>query len=1376
MITTFLSLILQANSGHVEALDNQVVYIKNSYAVGAYLYEDSEGTLRYGIPLKNEQSFQWILNKTSKGVTIQNKFTSHFITLKSFLGNNTDPVKCLLLDENDDHFYWDVKLDVEENESQNISSKSAEYEGYVLHLEGITNGQVAAEKLSGDNLSWGNVRWLLKKESEINFDAIIRDGFCILNNLSQKYLYEVNGEVKYGVPTSPDDAYIWLIEVQADDSKLIKNKKSGKYLSMDLYDSLTSTLGTASSVTKDLGKWDFSISVQTTIKSKSTDYVGYGLMINATSDTSLNAKALTSIATQNKLWSVLSASSVKNAVGDLVLDDKIYNLKNAWFSMYLIEDNGMATYGNAKTSDPYAQWKIIYDSVSKKTKLQNVGSGNYLHAGDGENGLIIDNKEIYYWYLLRNKSDLYPEAVVFQDSTDSTKYLHMEALNGYAENSNAVQPNWGTPHWIPIVYDATKPNATFEKVEMSNKFVRIKSVYGTDNYLYETAAGGLAYGKIGEKDARSHWQFEESANGYYLKNRKYINYIANMGNGVIRTYKKVDDIVSGGEFVLYVDDTTKEYVICNYYTGLKDYLQPYLNISSLSGLAKSSLVPVDAKTTKWTIIDALDVEEENPVSELGNVDLTVIEDTNVYKIVNGSKTLDGIYSIEYYGSSARIQKEGTDLYLYNNNGKLEYRKISNPYDAKLLFTLTDGLGATYAKNGTLQLKLNKTATKAVYKAQSNFVYNDYRSFAVNAQQGGNYQISLELTTSSDTRVYINGYDVGLYSDSNNTFYLNKGINTIKVSNAINVTALNVYDSYNINYRGATVDYVTFEAELMETNGKVLDEDRTYRTIASESSRRSAVILDGTTQYVRFVLTENTNALVIRYSIPDTLDGVGQDATLNLYIDNAKKTAINMTSRFTHLYGAYPWTNNPSDGNVHVYYDEVKVMLDQVYPAGTVIKLQKDVSNYAKSYVIDFVETSLVEGANQKPLNAVSITDYGAIANDNISDLNALLTAIEVAHASNKEVWIPEGQFIIDQPITISYDNLIIRGAGRWHTSISGGVVFFINADNVEFYDFALNGVANTRRDSEDRAAFEVKKNTAKGLVIQNLWITHYKCGFWLSYIDDVYIVGNRVRYTYADGLNLHAGVVNGVVEQNDFISTGDDTIGLWSQGVSNLNIVVKNNTIKSPWLANAVGVYGGTNISVIDNIMLDTIYAGAGVNISSNFQPTPFAGSIKVLRNSIIRCGSDNNTFNVGGIWFNTVLGYDNKATNTVSDNLVLNSTYQGIYFGGGGLIKNIKFDKNVVLSSGTWGLDISSASSGNLVATNNLIDKSMLENIKNNSTKFASDISVEYIKTNNVVVSKWNPTKLVIFGVINVLFIAFISYALIYFKKAVIKTSKGGN
>ena len=181
----------------------------------------------------------------------------------------------------------------------------------------------------------------------------------------------------------------------------------------------------------------------------------------------------------------------------------------------------------------------------------------------------------------------------------------------------------------------------------------------------------------------------------------------------------------------------------------------------------------------------------------------------------------------------------------------------------------------------------------------------------------------------------------------------------------------------------------------------------------------------------------------------------------------------MTSKYSHLYGAYPWSNDPKEGNEHVYYDEVRVLLDKTYKKGTEIKLQKDVSSYAEYYVIDLVEGYLIDEPLTKPENAVSITDFGAISNDGESDLNALITALSVANVSNK-VWIPEGVFNFEGLVSIDNDNTVIRGAGNFYTIIQGGVSFMINASNTSFYDFSLMGEAITRRDNIDKRPLKLK--------------------------------------------------------------------------------------------------------------------------------------------------------------------------------------------------------------------------------------------------------------------------------------------------------------
>ena len=92
-----------------------------------------------------------------------------------------------------------------------------------------------------------------------------------------------------------------------------------------------------------------------------------------------------------------------------------------------------------------------------------------------------------------------------------------------------------------------------------------------------------------------------------------------------------------------------------------------------------------------------------------------------------------------------------------------------------------------------------------------------------------------------------------------------------------------YDGY-----GAAVPYVPYEAEAAQTNAEVLPFDTTYvKAIQSEASQRQAVKLNQTGDYVTFTLTEDTNALVLRYSMPDSADGAGLDDTLSLYVNGSK---------------------------------------------------------------------------------------------------------------------------------------------------------------------------------------------------------------------------------------------------------------------------------------------------------------------------------------------------------------------------------------------------------------------------------------------------------------------------------------------------------
>ena len=168
--------------------------------------------------------------------------------------------------------------------------------------------------------------------------------------------------------------------------------------------------------------------------------------------------------------------------------------------------------------------------------------------------------------------------------------------------------------------------------------------------------------------------------------------------------------------------------------------------------------------------------------------------------------------------------------------------------------------------------------------------------------------------------------------------------------------------------GASVPFVEYEAEDAATNGTAIGPDRTYTTLPSEASGRRAVTLTGSGQYVEFTLTAPANAMTVRYSIPDSADGSGADAPIE--VDAGGTTAdLALTSRYSWFYGGYPFSNDPAAGNPHHFYDDARMMFDHTLAAGTTVRLAVPSSGAAASYTIDLADFEQVGDPIAAPAGA-----------------------------------------------------------------------------------------------------------------------------------------------------------------------------------------------------------------------------------------------------------------------------------------------------------------------------------------------------------------------------------------------------------------------
>lgn len=153
-------------------------------------------------------------------------------------------------------------------------------------------------------------------------------------------------------------------------------------------------------------------------------------------------------------------------------------------------------------------------------------------------------------------------------------------------------------------------------------------------------------------------------------------------------------------------------------------------------------------------------------------------------------------------------------------------------------------------------------------------------------------------------------------------------------------------------------WVRYEAEDARTTGQVRGPSRVYYSPESESSGRRYVRLESEGQFVEFTAIQSGEGLVVRYSIPDTPEGDGQNATLSLYRNGKYEKKLLLTSRHAWSYGNFPWSNNPKEGKPHHFYDEARSRVDEI-KVGDTIRLQKDAKDIADYYLIDLIELEKV---------------------------------------------------------------------------------------------------------------------------------------------------------------------------------------------------------------------------------------------------------------------------------------------------------------------------------------------------------------------------------------------------------------------------------
>ena len=460
--------------------------------------------------------------------------------------------------------------------------------------------------------------------------------------------------------------------------------------------------------------------------------------------------------------------------------------------------------------------------------------------------------------------------------------------------------------------------------------------------------------------------------------------------------------------------------------------------------------------------------------------------------------------------------------------------------------------------------------------------------------------------------------------------------------------------------------------------------------------------------------QSITAINIRSCIPDAPAGGGITSTIDLYVNGTLRQAFSVNSLQNYCYEGTNYNGqadkNPADNDPRGFWNDTHAFITGAPLApGDTLTLQKDAANTAAFYYIDVVDLEAPPPPLPQPANSLSILSYGAVSNNLSSDNTAAINnCFAAARAQGKIAWIPPGTFCISAINGgLNATGITIEGAGPWYSMIyrvtptnnTQGVANIINAVSCTLQNVLLDCNSWSRDGANNNGAVDFAGNN---WVVNNVWIQHTTSSFWCAGVNGI-AENCRTLSTWADGGNFNNvqsdnGLGINLVYSNNFVrGTGDDAMAINSVNINIFgnntyyyttmsNITYVNNTAIDAWGGKGIGIYGGINVLVTNNLLRDTArYIGLGVGKFGVNGSDLF--SAKVIGNTVLRCGGNGYSQQQPGMMIGN--GGDGQSSGSVANaycasNTIINSLYSGVGFTSS---TNIVFQYNTIISPGLDGI-----------------------------------------------------------------------------------------
>ncbi|WP_114558935.1 right-handed parallel beta-helix repeat-containing protein [Desertihabitans aurantiacus] len=322
--------------------------------------------------------------------------------------------------------------------------------------------------------------------------------------------------------------------------------------------------------------------------------------------------------------------------------------------------------------------------------------------------------------------------------------------------------------------------------------------------------------------------------------------------------------------------------------------------------------------------------------------------------------------------------------------------------------------------------------------------------------------------------------------------------------------------------------------------------------------------------------------------------------------------------------------------------------------------------------------TLTTGAGSTPpAGSLSVTAYGAVADDAGDDLAAFRATLAAARQQGRSVWVPSGTFRLSDVLEVQ--GVVVRGAGQQATTLLStdpdrGSVDLRGA-GAGLHDLRREYATTSVRDGKNEKN-SITVHDSPSFAITGVHVVRAStAGIYVDGSSGT-ISGNRVEQTQADGIHVTEQSSAVTITDNDVVATGDDCIavvGYRYQGGPSRDITIRGNDVGQGSQARGISVVGGEDVTIVDNHVERSRMAGIYISVEAEYD------TVDTLRIDVLDNVVDSTPTNQPSGHANVLVYGSQGRMDEIrfERNLSVNATNHAFGVWGGGSIEDVYFIGN---------------------------------------------------------------------------------------------------